>query len=120
MIITSNCPFKAIIEKLFVKSSTPHIAFSGTSSHAQYLADIGVPPSNIVKRYKVTNNVIDMFPLDVVEDFQTAYPTLAYTSGDEVITSTQAKSRGVKLPRNAQEVSVAPIDMPNQGFVNKR
>ncbi|MAK54944.1 MAG: hypothetical protein CML17_03730 [Pusillimonas sp.] len=41
-------------------------------------------------------------------------------NSDEVITSTEAKSRGVKLPRNAQEVSVAPIDMPNQGFVNKR
>ena len=85
--VTTGAAGKSI-EKLFVKSSTPHIAFSGTSSHAQYLADIGVPPSNIVKRYKVTNNVIDMFPLDVVEDFQTAYPTLAYKSGDEVITST--------------------------------
>jgi len=37
---------------------------------------------------------------------------------DKIITSTEAKSRGVKLPRNAQEVSVAPHDMPNHGFVN--
>jgi len=37
---------------------------------------------------------------------------------DKIITSTEAKSRGVKLPRNAKEVSVAPHDMPNHGFVN--
>ena len=40
-------------------------------------------------------------------------------NSDVIITSTQAKSRGVKLPRNAQEVSVAPTDMPNKGFINK-
>ncbi len=39
-------------------------------------------------------------------------------NSDKIITSTQAKSRGVKLPRNAKEVSVAPHDMPNHGFVN--
>jgi hypothetical protein len=39
-------------------------------------------------------------------------------NSDEIITSTEAKSRGVKLPRNAQEVSVAPHDMPNHGFVD--
>ena len=37
---------------------------------------------------------------------------------DKIISSTEAKSRGVKLPRNAKEVSVAPHDMPNHGFVN--
>jgi len=41
-------------------------------------------------------------------------------NSDTIITSTEARSRGVKLPRNAQEVSVAPIDMPNNGFVKKR
>ena len=40
------------------------------------------------------------------------------SNSDTVITSTEAKSRGVKLPRNAKEVSVAPHDMPNHGFVN--
>jgi len=40
------------------------------------------------------------------------------SNSDKVITSTEAKSRGVKLPRNAKEVSVAPHDMPNHGFVN--
>jgi len=39
-------------------------------------------------------------------------------NSDKVISSTTAKSRGVKLPRNAKEVSVAPHDMPNHGFVN--
>ena len=39
-------------------------------------------------------------------------------NSDKIITSTQAKSRGIKLPRNAKEVSVAPHDMPNHGFVN--
>jgi len=39
-------------------------------------------------------------------------------NSDQIITSTEARSRGVKLPRNAQEVSVAPHDMPNHGFVN--
>jgi len=39
-------------------------------------------------------------------------------NSDKIITSTEAKSRGVKLPRNAKEVSVAPHDMPNHGFVN--
>ncbi len=41
-------------------------------------------------------------------------------NSDEVISSTEARSRGVKLPRNAQEVSVAPRDLPNNGFVKKR
>jgi len=41
-------------------------------------------------------------------------------NSDTIITSTEARSRGVKLPRNAKEVSVAPIDMPNNGFVKKR
>ena len=40
-------------------------------------------------------------------------------NSDVIITSTEAKSRGIKLPRNAQEVSVAPSDMPNKGFINK-
>ena len=39
-------------------------------------------------------------------------------NSDKIISSTEAKSRGVKLPRNAKEVSVAPHDMPNHGFVN--
>ena len=39
-------------------------------------------------------------------------------NSDTLISSTEAKSRGVKLPRNAKEVSVAPHDMPNHGFVN--
>ena len=39
-------------------------------------------------------------------------------NSDTIISSTEAKSRGVKLPRNAKEVSVAPHDMPNHGFVN--
>ena len=39
-------------------------------------------------------------------------------NSDTIISSTAAKSRGVKLPRNAKEVSVAPHDMPNHGFVN--
>ena len=39
-------------------------------------------------------------------------------NSDKIITSTEAKSRGIKLPRNAKEVSVAPHDMPNHGFVN--
>ena len=37
---------------------------------------------------------------------------------DDIISSTEAKSRGVSLPRNAQQVSVAPINMPNQGRKN--
>ena len=37
---------------------------------------------------------------------------------DDIISSTEAKSRGVSLPRNAQEVSVAPINMPNKGRKN--
>jgi len=40
-------------------------------------------------------------------------------NSDLVITSTEAKSRGVKLTPNEQEVSVAPTDMPNKGFINK-
>ena len=39
-------------------------------------------------------------------------------NSDKIITSTEARSRGIKLPRNAKEVSVAPHDMPNHGFVN--
>ena len=39
-------------------------------------------------------------------------------NSDKIISSTEAKSRGVNLPRNAKEVSVAPHDMPNHGFVN--
>ena len=39
-------------------------------------------------------------------------------NSDKIISSTEAKSRGVKLPRNAKEVSVEPHDMPNHGFVN--
>tara|TARA_R100000808_G_scaffold24366_1_gene55997 strand:- start:137 stop:2134 length:1998 start_codon:yes stop_codon:yes gene_type:complete len=39
-------------------------------------------------------------------------------NSDKIITSTEARSRGVKLPRNAKEVSVAPHDMPDHGFVN--
>tara|TARA_Y100000593_G_scaffold46238_1_gene87868 strand:- start:7918 stop:9861 length:1944 start_codon:yes stop_codon:yes gene_type:complete len=76
------------IEELFVKTSSPHVAFTGTSNHAQYLSDIGVKPSDIVKRYKVTNNVIDRFPLDRVAEFQEKYPTAAYEGGDKVISST--------------------------------
>jgi hypothetical protein len=41
-------------------------------------------------------------------------------NSDQVISSTEARSRGVKLPRNAREVSVAPIDLPNNGFVKSR
>tara|TARA_Y100000004_G_scaffold178413_1_gene220991 strand:- start:419 stop:2329 length:1911 start_codon:yes stop_codon:yes gene_type:complete len=76
------------IEELFIKTSTPHVAFSGTSNHAQYVSDIGVTPSNIVKRYKVLNKVVDRFPLDRVAEFQEKYPTLGFLGGDEVITST--------------------------------
>lgn len=76
------------IEELFVKTSSPHVAFTGTSNHAQYLSDIGVKSSDIVKRYKVTNNVIDRFPLDRVAEFQEKYPTAAYEGGDKVLTST--------------------------------
>ena len=76
------------IEELFVKTSSPHVAFTGTSSHAQYLTDIGVMPSNIVKRYKVTNDVIDRFPLDRVEEFQEKYPTLNFSEDNKVITTT--------------------------------
>ena len=39
-------------------------------------------------------------------------------NSDKIISSTEARSRGVKLPRNAKEVSVAPHDMPDHGFVN--
>ena len=39
-------------------------------------------------------------------------------NSDKIITSTEARSRGVKLPRNAKEVSVAPNDMEDRGFVN--
>ena len=34
------------------------------------------------------------------------------------ITTGQARSKGFKAPVNEQQVSVAPKDMPNQGFVN--
>ena len=63
---------------MFVKTSSPHVAFTGTSNHAQYLSDIGVKPSDIDKRYKVTNKVIDRFPLDRVAEFQEKYPTLGF------------------------------------------
>ena len=76
------------IEELFVKSSSPHVAFSGTSNHAQYLSDIGVKASNQVKLYKVLNNVVERFPPDRVEDFQEIYPNLTFEDGDKVITST--------------------------------
>tara|TARA_R110000822_G_scaffold205419_2_gene341935 strand:+ start:7316 stop:9322 length:2007 start_codon:yes stop_codon:yes gene_type:complete len=39
-------------------------------------------------------------------------------NSDKIITSTEARSRGVKLPRNAKEVSVAPNDMEDRGFVD--
>ena len=39
-------------------------------------------------------------------------------NSDKIISTTEARSRGIKLPRNAKEVSVAPHDMPNHGFVN--
>ena len=39
------------IEELFVKTSTPYVAFSGTSNHAQYISDLGVTPSITVIRY---------------------------------------------------------------------
>ena len=35
------------------------------------------------------------------------------------ITTGQARSKGFKAPVNEQKVSVAPRDMPNEGFVNK-
>jgi len=91
------------IEELFVKTSTPHVAFTGTTSHAQYLEDIGVNSSDIVKRYKVTNDVVERFPLDRVEEFQTMYPTLAYEDGDKVITSTlsQVNKGNAKLYQEA-------------------
>ena len=91
------------IEELFVKTSTPHVAFTGTTSHAQYLEDIEVDSSDIVKRYKVTNDVVERFPLDRVEEFQTAYPTLAYEDGDKVITSTlsQVNRGNAKLYQEA-------------------
>ena len=76
------------LEELYVKSSTPLVAFSGTSSHAQYLKDIGVEPSNVVKRYKVLNNVVEQFPLDRVEDFQEKYVGLSFDDGDKVISNT--------------------------------
>ena len=76
------------LEELYVKSSTPLVAFSGTSSHAQYLKDIGVEPSNVVKRYKVLNNVVEQFPLDRVEDFQEKYAGLNFDDGDKVISNT--------------------------------
>ena len=36
----------------------------------------------------------------------------------EEITTGQARSKGFKAPVNEQQVSVAPKDMPNEGFVN--
>ena len=76
------------LEELYVKSSTPLVAFSGTSSHAQYLKDIGVQPSNIVKRYKILNDVVEQFPLDRVEDFQEKYVGLSFDEGNKVISNT--------------------------------
>jgi len=37
----------------------------------------------------------------------------------QTITTTKARSQGFRPPTNEQEVPVAPIDMPNKGFVNK-
>jgi len=39
---------------------------------------------------------------------------------DLVITTTAARSQGFKPVANEQEVPVAPTDMPNKGFVNKK
>tara|TARA_R100000655_G_C3000062_1_gene194247 strand:+ start:3640 stop:5562 length:1923 start_codon:yes stop_codon:yes gene_type:complete len=38
---------------------------------------------------------------------------------DEVLTTTEARSRGFKPEVNEKEVPVAPNDMPNKGFLNK-
>ena len=76
------------LEELFAKSSTPFVAFSGTTSHAQYLKDIGVEPSNITKRYKILNNIVEEFPLDRVSDFQEKYAGLSFDDGDKVISNT--------------------------------
>tara|TARA_R110002020_G_scaffold424273_2_gene633435 strand:- start:152 stop:2083 length:1932 start_codon:yes stop_codon:yes gene_type:complete len=98
------------IEELFVKTSTPHVAFTGTTNHAQYLSDIGVKPSNIVKRYKVINDVIDRFPLDRVEEFQETYPTLSFSEDNKVITTTlsQVNEGNAKL---YQEKSAADLQV---------
>ena len=37
---------------------------------------------------------------------------------DEIITTTEARSRGFKTPVNEQEVPVKPNNMPNNGFLN--
>jgi hypothetical protein len=76
------------LEELFAKSSTPFVAFSGTTSHAQYLKDIGVEPSNITKRYKILNDVVEEFPLDRVSDFQEKYAGLSFDDGNKVISNT--------------------------------
>jgi len=76
------------LEELFAKSSTPFVAFSGTTSHAQYLKDIGVEPSNITKRYKILNDIVEEFPLDRVSDFQEKYAGLSFDDGDKVISNT--------------------------------
>ena len=76
------------LEKLFAKSSTPFVAFSGTTNHAQYLKDIGVEASDGTKRYKILNNVVEEFPLDRVEDLQAKYAGLSFDDGDKVISNT--------------------------------
>jgi len=76
------------LEELFAKSSTPFVAFSGTSNHAQYLKDIGVESSNGTKRYKILNDVVEQFPLDRVEDFQEKYVGLSFDDGNKVISNT--------------------------------
>ena len=42
------------------------------------------------------------------------------SSDDTVITTTKARSEGFKPEVNAQEVPVAPKNMPNRGFVTKQ
>lgn len=37
----------------------------------------------------------------------------------KTISTTKARSKGYKVPTNDSKVSIAPINMPNQGFVNK-
>jgi len=76
------------LEELFAKSSTPFVAFSGTTNHAQWLKDIGVEASDGTKRYKILNNVVEAFPLDRVEDFQAKYAGLSFDDGDKVISNT--------------------------------
>lgn len=98
------------LEELFAKSSTPFVAFSGTTNHAQYLKDIGVEPSNITKRYKVLNDVVEEFPLDRVSDFQEKYAGLSFDDGNKVISNTlsQVNDGNAKL---YQEKSAANLQV---------